>query len=182
MMTYSRHQEMLRSVPANARKLYEIIPISEGWDFSRIHQEAHRRGMNFRVEVIMGCVAELKDAGLVQTDATHQHRRTPHKPKPEIVLRKDKEPTVTVDKISTRPPNGAAPAAPPAKTALEHLSGIADRIKKLADVATMMATEANAISDDLAEVALTIEERTEASQDEVAKLRNLAQALKALQV
>lgn len=170
-MSYSRWQEMLRSVPANARKLYDIIPIAEGWSYSQIHQEAQRRGLNMSVQVIMGCVGELKDAGLVQT-IDNMHRRTPHKDKPELISVASKE-HLHVEPIKTRP---AAAAAEPPKSATDRLADLAGRIEKMSNVANMLVTEAKAISEDLADVAVAIEESEGATSKELETLR----ALKAL--
>ena len=166
-MSYSRFQQMLQSVPANARKLYDIIPIAEGWSYSQIHQEAQRRGLNMRSEVIMGAVGELKDAGLVQT-ADNLHRRTPHKPRPEPIIT-NKEATLAgstdIKPIQTRPEDRLSP--------FDKIAALATHLRKLAD-------DASAIADDLDDVALAIEESAGGEAAAKAELARIRQVFKTL--
>jgi hypothetical protein len=183
MMSYSRFQEMLKSIPANARKVFDIIPIGEGWSYSQIHQEVQRIGMNVRAEVVMGCVATLKDAGLVFEPEQSRFQRAPHKPKPDLreTITIQKEPPVANPPSAAIHPIQTRPATAEEKlSATDKLGALSAQVRMLAEGAEKLASTARGIADDMDDIALAIEEQAGNIGEEMQKLRNLASALKAL--
>lgn len=148
-----RHSELLRSVPTNAAKVYEVIPITEGWTYSQIHQEMQRLGHNVRQEVLMGCVVRLKDAGLVYEPTQSRFQRVAYKPKPEL-------------KLAT-----PMPQTSPAASVLKPTP---------ADALANLAVQLRAIASTIDDVALAVEEQLNTENEELKKLHQLRDLLKAM--
>lgn len=171
MMTHARFAEMLGAVPANARKVYEAVPIDQCWTFAEIGQEVRRLGYNMNTTTVMGCVITLKDAGIVHEPHPNQFCRMPHKPKP--VLQEEPEPMANNTQhvpILTRP---ASVDQTEKLSAFDKLSALSTQLRTL-------ATAANSIADDLDDVALAVEERLHGEGEEMKKLRLLRDAIKGL--
>jgi hypothetical protein len=165
MMSFARHSEMLSSVKANARKVYDAVPINEGWTYSELHQEVQRSGMNMTSEVLMGCVCRLKDAGLVFEPEQYRFQRTPHKQRPilrAVTQSKDDE---TMTKPAGKPE--------PAPSTFDQLSGLAVRMRKLGEDAASLAS-------DLDDIALAMEDKLHVDDAELSKLRTLRDLMKSL--
>lgn len=159
-MTPTKYRAALDSINTVARKVFDHVPIKDSWPINRIIAEMVSAGVT-RVDLrtAEGCIARLKDAGLVkETERGLFQRITP----------RERE-TITL-------PDVAAPAAEADVAVIEAtptlvLGGLAARLR-------MRAVELNEIANEIDAAALGVEERVEASEQRFAKLREFSAFLK----
>jgi methyl-accepting chemotaxis protein len=65
-------------------------------------------------------------------------------------------------------------------SATDKLGALSAQVRMLAEGAEKLASTARGIADDMDDIALAIEEQGSSASEEISKLRNLANAIKAL--
>lgn len=149
-LSQARFNVVLASQSPAAKKVFEVVPITEAWPSRQVLaalERATRTHMDYRV--LEGCLNTLKEAGLVQEPMRGLFQRA--KVKPET---KKEEPM----------PQPMEPAKRAA--AVDMLAELADR--------------ARALADDLDAAAEAIAEETMQSREAVAKLAQFQAVFKSL--
>ena len=157
-LNQQKFDQMHRGMSAQAKKVYEAIPIAESWTPTQIMQELHRKNISMRdVNVVMGCLNSLIDCNLVVEPVKGVFRREPIRPKCEsqdtqpIEQAKEKEVNKTV----------IAPVSP-----IDLLGAFATRLRELAN--------------DAENIAIAVAGQAEKNEAETAKMRQLQALLKSL--
>lgn len=163
-MTPARYESALRSVTQTARKVLETVPIMQSWTIHQVIHDLHRRGVAIDYRVVQGCMAALKEAGLVKEVAGGEWqqvlpRSRPPKTEPLPQIIPDIKPETTPmskPQIKQEAPKNDAPA--------NRLGSLAAKLRALAD--------------ELDDAALTIDEQIEGMQADSRRLKQLQELLK----
>lgn len=159
-MNESRQRELLAGVAANARKVFDVVPIEDAWGLDQLLAEVRRLGSGMDSNVLKGCLASLIERALVCEVSPRRYQRAPIRTKSAAA-----EPaSVTASPV---PAVSMAPNAPP----LDRLAAIASKLKDLAAGVTALAL---AIED----AALDIEADQNARDGDAEKARRLRELLK----
>lgn len=123
MMSYTRFQQLLASVPANARKVYDAVPVQQAWRINEIGDALQLTGQMMRIDVLQGCLAALKHADLI-TEIAGRYQRTSHKPKQLELVRPEPAATHQEPAVSSLP---ISPLPAPEDPAIVMARGLLER-------------------------------------------------------
>lgn len=135
-MSEARFNGLFNGLNSSARKVFEAIPISEGWHITRIVAEINRKAkMDYRI--ITGCLTVLREAKLIRESPAMTFQRT------EIRQLK------TTDNLPTeeamKKPESAKPAAAPQAAApvspMDKLGSLAQRVNLMTEQLKQLATD-----------------------------------------
>lgn len=101
-MNQDKFESIHRGFSAQAKKVYDALPISEPWSPSQIMQELHRKnsGMN-DARVILGCINTMVDAGVVVESPKSKFQRVEVKSKAiKEPMKVAKQDTSAIDRLS----------------------------------------------------------------------------------
>lgn len=159
-MNQSRFDAVYRGLSAQAKKVYEVLPISEPWGPSQIMQELHRKNISMSdMRVVIGCINSLIDAGCVDEPSKGMFIRAEIKersaPSPEFKVVKQKETKVKQEE------NKQTEASP-----IDRLSILSRRLRDLAS--------------DMDDAAIALAEQAQKNEAETIKMRQLQALLKSL--
>lgn len=161
-MTPAKYQSALTAQSAIAKKVLEMVPIQEAWSRNEIASNMRRITKSSPdVAVLDGCLARLKDAGLVRERQTGLYQRV------EIRERE------IIQVPTAKPVGSSAPAVESVKSPIDILSSLSERARQLATSIVMLAS-------DIETAALTIEQGSAESNANLEKLRQLQALLKSL--
>lgn len=164
-------EAMLQGQTSIARKIFEFVPIAEGWSEFQIASEMHRvTGSKVDPKVFRGCLRDLADAGLIRRRAD-QFSRTPIQDKTPKEAEMPK--AVTTLQLKPSQPKGEKPADSP----IEILGDIAGSIVALGK---SMAEQLHQLASRVEEAALQIEQGQEANAANLQKLKQLQSLLRSL--
>lgn len=165
--------EKLRGRSMQEQKAFAAVPIQEYWSAAQIGSAIQRSsGSTMDRKTLDGCLLRLKDAGLIQSRADGTFRRVQVRDGEKKEMAENRVPEST----------GIAPAktlnpvdniSDPKDTPLDRLAGIATVLRLHGTILHNAAKEVE-------EIALELEERNEAGDAEVQKLRQLKSILKEL--
>jgi hypothetical protein len=162
-MTPAKYQSALSAQSAIAKKVLEMVPIQDTWSRNEIASHLRRVTKSSPdVAVLDGCLARLKDAGLIREHGQRGLYQRVEIREREIV----QVPTV-------KPVESSAPAMESAKSPIDILSGLSERARSLATSIVILAS-------DIETAALTIEQGSAESNANLEKLRQLQALLKSL--
>lgn len=161
-MTPAKYQAALSAQNGIARKVLDMVPIQEAWSRAEIAGAMKRVTKSTPdVAVLEGCLARLKDAGLIRERGTGQYQRV------EV---REKEAVIVETAIVGNP--GPKLAEPPAAP-IDVLGRLSARVREMATQMVMLAS-------DIETAALTIEQANESNSGELGKLRQLRELLTSL--
>lgn len=177
VLNQSKFDSLYRGVTDQAKKVYQAVPITEQWSSAQIIAEINRTGKSCEQRVVQGCLASLKESGLIKEPSighwirtevrTKQlHSITPMKTVRAFTPPKEEETTVA---------NNVQPIAQPKSetTALERISNLSAQLPPIIQSLQKLAADIEA-------TAIEIEESIEKTNKDNAKLRQLQELLKAL--
>lgn len=193
VMNEAKFQSVFRNVSDQAKKVYSAVPITEAWTSAQIMTELGRLNKTTEQRVVLGCLASLKELGLVKEPSiglwirtevrTKQiHSILPYKIKdiePEEVIEatqpvetimKPKKETI-VPPINTQP---VAQKADPNTTPLERIGGLSQQVLTIIQSLHQLAADIEA-------TAIEVEEQMEKINKDSAMLKQFQQILKGLQ-
>lgn len=159
-MNISKFESVYRGLSAQAKKVYESLPISEPWSPSQIMQELHRKNISMSdMRVVMGCINSLIDAGCVDEPSKGMFIRAEIKEKqaPNQTFKTIKQKDTEMQK-ETKPENTTNP--------IDRLSTLASRLRALAT--------------DMDDAAISLAEQAQKNDAETVKMRQLQALLKSL--
>lgn len=167
-MNQTRFEAVQRGLTAQARKVFDSIPVRDSWNPSQVMQDLRRRNISMSdMHVVMGCINSLIGAGLVAEPSKGVFKREEIRPKQPAKdqlfeeVETEKEPEMkSVAPILTSTPI-TAPIGP-----LDRLSAFATRLRELAT--------------DMEDAALQLAGQAEKNEAETAKMRQLQALLKSL--
>ena len=170
-MNQAKFDAVHKGLTAQAKKVYDAIPISEPWRPAQIMKELHRRESSMSdMRVVMGCLNSLIDSGCVEEPEKGRFIRT------EVRVKQlSKAPVLKAVKNIGEPPmqaivatNLPTPSAEKAQTVgpIERLSTLASRLRELAS--------------DMETTALELAEQAEKNDTDTSKMRQLQALLKSL--
>ncbi|PQV50991.1 hypothetical protein [Paraburkholderia sp. BL21I4N1] len=161
-MTPAKYQSALNAQSAIAKKVLEMVPIQEAWSRNEIASNMRRVTKSSPdVAVLDGCIARLKDAGLIRERQTGLYQRV------EIRERE------IIQVATAKAVESGSLAVESAKSPIDILSSLSERARQLATSIVMLAS-------DIETAALTIEQGSAESNANLEKLRQLQALLKSL--
>ncbi|CAE32183.1 phage-related conserved hypothetical protein [Bordetella bronchiseptica RB50] len=164
-MTPERMQALLAGQTSVAKKVFAALPSSLSTAFTPVDIAREMKAMagaSVDIHTMRGCLACLQKAGLVKEVVPGSFRRVEVKEKH----------TVTMTKIAAQagPKLAATQGAQPP---MDMLASIAAKVR-------VAMAGLGALADEIDNAALAIEERSAASEKEVAKVKQIATLLKEL--
>lgn len=186
MLSPARFKLLYGQLHAAVRKIYDAVPMAEAWDHSQIIAELRRTGHSTRdMNVVLGCLDTLRRQGLVAEPNKGFFCRVPIKdPKPSVVCEPTPHPAIPdaiieiVEDKPTKEIEVATMQIKPVKAA-PKMSPI-DRLGALAATATVMATKARELSDQMKALASDLEVVAIEIEDDVTETAKMADQLKQL--
>lgn len=161
-MNQTNFERLYRGLSAQAKKVYDAIPISDPWKAGQIMGELHRNQSGMNAHVALGCANSLIACGLVVESPKGSFKRVKihqvgeaKEPKPEPKTEPQKE--TEMKQIETTQASGGA---------MEMLGNFAEKLRALASEAEVIAME--------------IAGQAEKNEAETAKMRQLQALLKSL--
>jgi hypothetical protein len=164
-MNATKLLEVERGITIQARKVLDSVPMNEQWTIKQVCSELGRRGVRMDVDTVAGCLASLKDDGLVREGRRGEFQRTA----PKVAV------LAAVPVAPVAPVAPAAVAAPPVASAPVDP---ADTLARIASVAQSLRDAAKQLDD----LAIEVEERIAVVGAESDKLRQLQQLLRSIGV
>lgn len=159
-MTPGQQRQKLQGQPTITRKIFEHVPIQEAWTSPQISQSLARAcGSRLDAKTVGRCVRELLNSGLVRAVIAGHYQRVPVS-KGSNADSSAETPVTETPKEPTTMPQETKPSA------IDVLAGIAKSMRALAS--------------DIETAALSIEEGSAKSSEELGKLRQLQALLKGL--
>lgn len=160
----SKFEQAHRGLSAIAKKVFDAVPISEGWSPTQIGHEMTRQGSGGgEVRITLGCLNTLIDMGLVSENGKGLFQRVGIRQKAVAEIQPIEK--STVNKTSSIAPVTAS-AKPYGPGPIEILSKLSSRLRELAS--------------DMDTAALELAEQVEKNDVETAKMRQLQALLKSL--
>lgn len=173
-MNESRFKSLHDGLSAQAKRVYEAVPIQDKWQAAQIIAETTRLHPSMRERnTILGCLATLVRSGLVVEPERGYFRRKPdRKPcqessSPAPVTPPPKAAAVT-EKKTVEPKDAADQASP------------IDKITRLQSMASKIMADVKALSDAIETVAIEVEVQFSERDAESQKLKQLQSLLKGL--
>lgn len=162
MTTDRRIQQSMQGATAVALKVLSAVPISEPWSREQIVAELRRTGHVGAVQVVHGCLDNLRGRGLIKEPSAGLFIRV--QPRARLSIDQPDEEAMTEPK----PPSGAAPMA---QSSAPH-----DPMATLADLAARLRKMAEAVED----LALDVQQQMDSIRADGEKLRQLRELLKGM--
>lgn len=168
-MNQAKFETAHRGLSAQAKKVYDVIPIQEPWAPTQIMQELHRRNISMSdMRVVMGCLNTLIDSGCVIERPKGMFIRT------EVRMKDDpKEPVLSIVKSIKEPEMKPVKETQGVSAANEVTSGPIDRLSVLASRLRQLAA-------DMDNAAIELAEQAQKNDSETLKMRQLQALLKSL--
>lgn len=156
MTTESQLRRAMEGVTTTASKVLSAVPIQEQWTREQIVAELRRSGQSLAVNVIHGCLDNLRGRGLITEPASGRFIRVTAKPRPiatnDEAIEDDMPPPTKPAAVTTELP------------ALGRLADLAQRARNLAS--------------EMEDVALEVQQQIDTISSKSAKLQQLAALLK----
>jgi len=166
-MNAARLAELENGITAAAKKVLDVVPITEAWAGKQIHLELTRQGRSVDRSHVDGCLQSLKERGLVREPDVGMWIRVSAKPKPKPNL----------SSVPPVNPSIMAQADAAEKAATDPLDRLAALAQSLRDLSKM----ANNLANEIEAAALDVDARIQAASADGAKLRQLQALLKGLE-
>lgn len=157
-MNAARMQSIIHGLTGIARKVYDTVPIQEGWTLAQVSAELGRNGLVYEHAKVHGCLRSLKEQGLIR-ECDGQFQRIEQRPR----LVATRTPTTTPQEHNM-----------PAPTSSDPMANLAEIAATLREQARQLLAKADALDAAAIDVAETIER----SGEDSAKLRQLQALLK----
>ena len=169
MVTAAKIESAVRELTTQARKVYDLVPITHTMSLKDIIAEAHRQKLNIPPNVIEGCVNSLRGDGLVREPMAGQFVRT-RASNPSVLA------PVAASGAARRDYDAGRLGDPPASPALVAAPDVAPKspIDRIGELAARMRV----LAADLEQAALDCQAEIERCGDDSAKLRQLQALLK----
>ena len=175
-MNKSRFDSIYEGLSTVAKKVYEAVPINDGWTPREIQLELSRTGAGVTrdIHVFKGCIESLVRSGIVSESRDGKLRRVKvakpdvdERPPIESFQRQIQE--TPMAKQDTKP----LTIVPKKLTPIERLAGLSARCSKLME-------ELRALASDIETAAIEIDEQTAAAEEGAKKLAQLQALLKGI--
>lgn len=175
VISQTKFKRVFSGMTTLAQKVYNFVPISETWAIGKVCAEAKRNGVTVDQRVMFGCLAALRDGGLVDEPVRGEFRRHPVRVAPEKLTIPVFTETTPQEEPMVKPQ--AQPVTPgitvtitekkkPAPTPMDMLGDLAQRAVVLADMV-------KALAEDISDTAVEVQAQFEASAEESKKLKQL---------
>ena len=168
-MNQQKFDAVYRGMTIQAKKVYDAIPIQEGWTPAQIMGELRRRNISMTDKhVVLGCINSMIDSGLIVESPKGVFRREPVRPKFEQQeqLPEPTPPAKEPEPMSKTPAPAPAKDVPPSIDPITRLSALAINLRALAA--------------ELESAAVDLAMQFEQNDAETEKMRQLKSILKSL--
>lgn len=162
----ARFEELKRSQTTTAQKVLAAVPIQEKWGVGQITAELVRRGVAIQHKILVGCLADLTENGLVEEG-----------PKLSFKVVQIREPaTKGGEEEDMKHVNVKLTGAASEKVKRDPMTILED----LARTAMSVSEKLKELSEDIGNAAVEIQLQVETDKEALAKLRQLQSLLKTL--
>jgi hypothetical protein len=151
-MNPSRMRALEASQTSIARKVLDCVPLREWWHSTDIERELYRQGVRPGIRIVEGCLASLRDQGLIREAQNNRYQRVEAKEEKVVPIAQNKQPAPAQD------PEDQSPFA------------------KLCRIAHVLRTVATEIDD----LALELHNHQTSNDEELKKLQQLKTILRDL--
>lgn len=159
-MNAARMQSITHGLTGIARKVYDTVPIQEGWTLAQVSAELGRHGLVYEHAKVHGRLRSLKEQGLIR-ECDGQFQRIEQRPR----LVAARTPTATHQEDDM-----------PAPTSSDPMANLAEIAATLREQARQLMAKADALD----AAAIEVAEAIERSGEDGAKLRQLRDLLGSL--
>jgi len=173
-MNEARFNAIYRGISEQAKRVYQVVPITDKWSVSQIMTELARINGSKDVRIVSGCLNTLKDSGLVKEVAGGMWVRV------EVKI---KQPAAVVIEAVAQPEDAEPVPAintKPEPTPVSKIVSPMERIGALSSQALAIIQSLHQLAADIEAAALEIEEQMESNNRDNAKLQQLKELLKGL--
>lgn len=183
-MTPARAERLLSGQSALAAKVFAAVPILEAWTMEQIKRELERTGTTMKIapHTVMGCLRDLKDAGLIGEPIREHFRSNTKIPRTVMDLELNDDETETPAPASEQSMPVQAPAAAPKPatkpTTLETLANLSESLVEATTALRKVIVSVQTIAKQIDDVALTVETERQESADIVSRYHQLQALLR----
>ena len=173
----------LQNQSSIAKKIYDIVPISEPWRVFKIAGELKEKtGAGVDIRTISGCLNDMVDSGLIKCIGNDHYQRVPVKEN-RLSLARPAVATEAPNEIQSEEQDVNAVVQTPKQ---EHQSAneSMDTVAVLGDIASSlvsMARQLSAVSKQVEQVALQVMNDKELTDKQLQDFHNLKNLLKSFQ-
>lgn len=185
-MTPKKANLIIQQLTNDARKVYDAVPILQEWSATTILGELQRGGSRWRIEIVMGCLRDLCERGLVRRTA----RSTPGSATFQRIHSNADLAAASADQAAESDDLGevqmralaasAEEQREASSTPLGKMELLAQRLHGAANTLIGLQKELRLIADDIERIALENEERVAAAGGDGEKLRQLKALLQGI--
>lgn len=158
-MNAAKFERKVQELTTTARKVFDVIPANDAWGREKIISECFRVGHHIQKNIVDGCIAALKEDGLVKEPRPGQFTRAKHS---------DYQPP------AEPPQQESVTAKSPVQSQHESRSEKQDLLSRIANLSSQLRATAN----DLDSVALEVAETIQSAAKDSEKFRQLQALLK----
>lgn len=195
-VSYSRYKALYAGLNSAAKKVYNAVPMQEQWTIAQVLAELTRLGSHVDYRVVEGCLETLVKAKLVRQVSRDLVQREPVRG----LVEKEQEAIAAAAMAETEQEPEAEPEPVEQPTTHQQENGIMakiteaaaqpvdkvlnplDRLGMLAERVATKAQELQELASELSDAAVDIQAQIDANEANVAKLRQLQQLLKSLEL
>lgn len=167
----TRQKSLIDGLNGVASKVYEAVPVAEGWSAQQINTELYRLGRRIGYDVVEGSLRKLCDSKLVRMPSKTTYQRVSF----------EETKSATVVQMPQQPPRLDAPMTAPiatvsaveAKTPIDVLAPLAERVGSMAALLQKLAG-------DIETAALLVADQLKESEQKSEQLTQLRRLLKSI--
>lgn len=183
-MKHRRFTSLYNSQTGTAKKVYDAVPLSEGWDAMDVLRELTRQGStNHKIEVIGGCLGQLASVGLLKQTGARYRRvpiEAPIEPVEHLIHEAIVESVAHLQPVKAKNMNPKSLPTGTEPNILDIFTALAARAQTLEGKATVIANEAEQLRQDIETAGLDVAARLDKNSADLAQLAQLKALLKGL--
>lgn len=176
LMNEARFSALYKGLSEKAKKVYQVVPISESWTLSQMMMELNRisPGQNHNQRSVGFCLGSLKDVGLIKEVSGDKWIRVPVRAKVTMNDEAEERPTITKEEaVSKETPQTT-------KTVKEESTPL-ERIGELSSQVITIIQSLHKLAADIDAAAIEVEEQIEKIKRDSVRLKKLQEIFKDLQ-
>lgn len=187
-MNETRMQQAMEGVTSIAQRVLEAVPIQEPWSKAQIVAELKRTGSSAGVDVVHGCLNNLRGKGLITEPESGKFIRTQVRKKqsaaeqpqdvkePMTALVPQSKPEALTEAVKTKIRGRLAVRGGP----MDALANIADSLALVTEQMAALAKDAYELATEMQDAVLEAEIDREKAVADLEKLRQLQALLKGI--
>lgn len=195
-VSYARYKSLMAGMTSAAKKVYEAVPMQDQWSTAQVLAELKRADVGIDYRVVAGCLDTLVKAKLVRETGKDSFQRESVRGLAEreaqaaaaeiavadIAVEQDEPEAVQEPEQPQQQESIMAKINQPAAKGMDKAVNPLDRLGSLATRVATMAKDLSELASDISDAAVDIQSQIDTNEANVAKLRQLQQLLKSLEL